>query len=70
MLVPILKDHIEKFMSIFYKTSDKELLNVTNKIVLETAIPLFIEKGFTKSPFSTAWFGQNNLNDFDYELCR
>jgi hypothetical protein len=69
-LAPILKDNIEKLMSIFYKPSDKELLNIRNKIVLETAIPLFIEKGFTKSPFSTAWFGGNNLNDFEYELCR
>jgi hypothetical protein len=57
-------------MSIFYRPPDKELLDVRNKIVLETAIPLLIEKGFTKSPFSTAWFGRNNLNDFDYELCR
>lgn len=57
-------------MSIFYRPSDKELLDIRNKIVLETAIPLLIEKGFTKSPFSTAWFGRNNLNDFNYELCR
>ncbi len=57
-------------MRIFYKPSDKELLNIRNKIVLETAIPLFMEKGFTKSPFSTAWFGRNNLSDFEYELCR
>lgn len=63
-------DHIENFMSVFYRPSDKEILNVRNKVVLETAIPLFLKKGFSKSPFSTAWFGRNNINDFDYELCR
>jgi len=57
-------------MSVFYSVTDKELLNIRNKIVADTAIPLLLKSGFSKSPFSTAWFGKNNINDFDYELCR
>jgi hypothetical protein len=61
---------IEKFMGLFYKASDKELLNIRNQVVLEIAIPSFQILGFRKSPFSTSWFGRNNHGDFNYELCR
>ncbi len=54
----------------FYRKTAKELLELRNKIVLETAIPCLEEIGFSKSPFSTAWNGRNNLKDFDYQLCR
>lgn len=57
-------------MNIIYSPSNKELLNIKNKVVLDIAIPLLLKEGFSRSPFSTAWFGRNNLNDFDYELCR
>jgi hypothetical protein len=57
-------------MKIFYKATAKEILDIRNKIVLETAIPLLKKNGFVRSPFSTAWNGRNNLKDFDYEFCR
>jgi hypothetical protein len=57
-------------MRIFYKLTDKELLDKRNKIVKDNAIPSLMKKGFEKSPFSTSWYGRNNLGDFDYELCR
>lgn len=57
-------------MEIFYRATLKELLDVRNKIVRETAIPCLLQQGFTKSPFSTAWNGRNNLGSFAYELCR
>jgi hypothetical protein len=57
-------------MGIIYKVSAKELLDIRNKIVLQTAIPSLLKRGFSKSPFSTAWYGRNNLQDFSYELCR
>jgi len=50
--------------------SEKELLLIRNKIVTVTAIPRLIECGFNMSPFSTAWNGRNNLQDFNYDLCR
>jgi hypothetical protein len=57
-------------MKIFYKISEKEMLDIRNNIVLESAIPILIKNGFSKTPFSTSWYGRNNLNDFTYELCR
>lgn len=57
-------------MRFFYKVTAKELLDIRNKIVLETAIPTLFKKGFNKTPFSSSWFGRNNLKDFSYELCR
>lgn len=57
-------------MGLFYKISDKELLKIRNKIFLESGIPALKNNSFEKSPFSTAWFGKNNLGDYTYELCR
>lgn len=57
-------------MGLFYKVSEKELFEVRNKIFLEKGIPALKKNGFEQSPFSTAWFGKNNLGDLTYELCR
>jgi len=57
-------------MRIFYKVTDKELLTLKNKVVVETAIPTLQKHGFIYSPYSTPWNGRNNLGDFSYELCR
>ena len=57
-------------MGLIYKISDKELLKIRNKIFLEKGIPALEKNGFVQSPFSTAWFGKNNLGDYTYELCR
>jgi hypothetical protein len=57
-------------MGFFYKVTPKELLDLRNKIIIETAIPFLIKSGFKKSPFSTAWFGRNEHGGFNYELCR
>ncbi|WP_337043134.1 hypothetical protein [Emticicia sp. 17c] len=57
-------------MALFYKVSDKEFLKIRSKIFTEAGIPELEKNGFEKSPFSTAWFGRNNLQDFTYELCR
>ena len=53
-----------------FKLSDKELVEVRNRIFLERGIPRLKQNGFAKSPFSTSWFGRNNLGDYTYELCR
>lgn len=53
----------------FYKVSDKSLLSIRNRILLN-AIPTLEEQGFEKSPFTTSWYGRNNLGDFTYELAR
>lgn len=57
-------------MGLFYKVSDKEILNTRNKIFLENGLPPLIKKGFEKTPFSSCRYGRNNLNDFDYALYR
>lgn len=57
-------------MVLFNKISEKKLLDVRNKIFLEKGIPALFKCGFERSPFSTAWFGRNNLGDYTYELCR
>lgn len=57
-------------MGLFYKVSEKELLLIRNRIFLDNCLPALKKNGFEKSPFSTAWFGKNNLGDFTYELCR
>ncbi|MFC0516332.1 hypothetical protein ACFFGT_19090 [Mucilaginibacter angelicae] len=57
-------------MGLFYKVSPKTLLETRNKIFVETAIPALQKKGFEKSPFTSSWFGRNNLNGFSYALCR
>jgi len=57
-------------MGLFFSVSDKKLLEVRNKIFLESAIPALLKNGFEKSPFSTSWYGRNNLGSFTYQLCR
>jgi len=57
-------------MGLLYKVSPKELLEIRNKIFLNRGVPALNNNGFQKSPFSSSWFGRNNLKDFTYELCR
>jgi hypothetical protein len=57
-------------MGIFYSLSDKELLEIRNKIFFKSGIETLKKNGFEKSPFSTSWYGRNNLGDYTYELCR
>ncbi len=59
-------------MGLFYKISDKELLEIRNKIFLERGIPALKKNGFKSSPFSGAWYGQydRNIGGYSYEFCR
>ena len=57
-------------MGLFYKISEKELLEVRNKILVEVGIPVLNKNGFEQSPLKTSWYGKNNLGDYAYELCR
>jgi hypothetical protein len=57
-------------MNLFYKPTDKELLNTRNRIFLECGAAELYSNGFIKSPFATSWFGRNNLGDFTYEFIR
>lgn len=57
-------------MALFYKISDKELLEARKGIFLKEGIPALEKNGFSKAPFSTSWYGKNNLGDYTYELCR
>ncbi|MEQ9305678.1 MAG: hypothetical protein RJQ14_17325 [Marinoscillum sp.] len=50
--------------------TEKEILEIRNKIFLEYGIPALISVGFQKSPFPSDWHGRDNLNDFTYSLCR
>lgn len=57
-------------MGLFYTASAKELLQIRNKIFLDFGLPALQKQGFQKSPFSTAWFGKDDLQGYSYELCR
>lgn len=57
-------------MGLMYKVSQKELLTIRNKIFFESGLPALYKNGFQKSPFSTAWFGKDDLKGYTYELCR
>ena len=57
-------------MGLFYKVTRKEILEIRNEIVKGIGIPALERKGFKKSPFSTSWYGKDNLHGFTYYLCR
>lgn len=57
-------------MGLFYKASDKELLDTRNKLFITYGFPPLEKNGFTQAPFSTDNFGRNNLKDFTYEFGR
>jgi hypothetical protein len=57
-------------MSLFYKASSKELLEIRRKLFFDKGAPVLYHNGFGQSPFSTSWFGRNNLGDHDYEFCK
>lgn len=57
-------------MSLFYRASPNELLQIRNKIFSDFGLPALKRNGFQKSPFSTAWFGKNENIGYSYELCR
>ncbi len=52
------------------KNLEKKILEARNDIFLKVALPTLQQQKFTQSPFSTAWFGKNNLGDYTYELIR
>ncbi len=57
-------------MGLFYKASNKQLLQARNNIYCNKGIPTLKAKGFEELPFHAPWFGKNNLGDYTYELCR
>lgn len=57
-------------MSILYNVDPKTLLKKRNEIFVQKGIPPLVANRFEKSPFSSSWYGKNNLNDFTYEFCR
>ncbi len=57
-------------MSLFYQATQKEILKIRNTIIKNTGIPILEEKGFKRSPFSTSWYGKDDLHGFTYNLCR
>lgn len=54
----------------FYRATDKEMLDLRNKIFLESCLDVILEEGFVKAPFPNSYFGRNNLSDFSYEFGR
>jgi hypothetical protein len=57
-------------MNLFYKVSRKEMLALRDGVFKERGMPFLIKKGFSKSPFSTSWFGSDDIGGFTYEFCR
>lgn len=52
--------------NIIMAVSDKEILQIRNKLFLERGVPILAEQRFIKSPFKADWYGRNNLGDFSY----
>jgi len=52
--------------------SDKELLADRHLIFKDVGIPAVEQRGFSKSPFSSAWYGQydRSIKGYLYDLCR
>lgn len=57
-------------MGLIYRATRKQILEIRNKIINESGIPALENKGFKKSPFSTSWYGKDDLQGFTYYLCR
>ena len=57
-------------MGLFYKPTDKEILEIRKKIFFDKGLPLFQKYGYEKSPFSTGYFGRDNNGDYHFELCK
>lgn len=57
-------------MGIFYKASDKELVEIRKRIFIDHGLPQLTKNGFIKSPFSTAWFGKDDIGGYTYDVCR
>lgn len=57
-------------MGLFYSMSDKKLLEIRNKIFNEKGIPALEKNEFKQSPFSTSWYGKDDLGGYSYEFCR
>ncbi|MEL7220768.1 MAG: hypothetical protein AAGJ93_05575 [Bacteroidota bacterium] len=52
------------------KVDDHLILKEKNRIFVNKAIPALNANGFEQSPFTSSWYGKNNLHDYTYELCR
>lgn len=57
-------------MGLFYKVSEKDLLEIRNKIFLEKGIPSLSNNNFQKSPFPNSWYGKDDIGGYTYEMCR
>jgi hypothetical protein len=58
-------------MPFFYTAPLKELLQIRNRIFLESGLPALQKHGFGKAPFSDSSFGwQPGVASYIYDLCR
>jgi hypothetical protein len=57
-------------MGLFHKATNRELVEIRNRIIQEIGIPILEKKGFKQSPFSTSWYGRDDWQGFTYYLCR
>lgn len=54
----------------FYKVNSKTILEAKKRIFIEKGIPALKANGFSRSPFTTSWYGRNNLGYYTFSLCR
>lgn len=57
-------------MPLFYQVSDKEMVQARNGLFRERGIPALQQQHFVPTPFSSSWFGRDNLGGYTYEFCR
>jgi hypothetical protein len=68
----MLKEIKDLNMGVFYKITDKQLLQDRNAIFKEVGIPALERNGFIKKPFKTSWFGEyyKGIDGYIYEFGR
>lgn len=59
-------------MGLKYKVSDKELLEIRNKIFKEEGIPGLLSNGFEADPYKTSWHGEydKSIQGYIYQFSR
>lgn len=57
-------------MTGWYKASEGNMLESIGKEFEARAVLKLMQNRFIHSPFSTSWFGKNNLGGYTYEFCK
>lgn len=68
----MLKEIEDSNMSLFYISTDKEILFERHKLFQEVGVPALLKNGFEFDPFKTSWHGQydKGIQGYIYQFAR